>query len=130
MKTLKKLVCFVLVLGILVLVLPACTDTGDGEETTTAAATQSGEPDTDGESTARNSLPPGLDFEGAEVKILYWSDTTNADLDIPEQTGSLINDAVWRRDLKCPGEPECQIQLERSARKQVQALGFSSVCPE
>lgn len=99
MKTLQKLVCFVLVLGLAVMLLPACTDIGEGEETTTATGMQSSESDTGSETTARNSLPPGLDFGGEEVKILYWSDANNEEFNITEQTGSLIYDAVWRRDL-------------------------------
>ncbi len=98
MKTKIRVISFILMLGLVALALSACTNSGEGEETTTAG-TQPGESNTGGETTARNSLPPGLDFGGAEVKILYWSDANNEEFNIPEQTGSLIYDAVWKRDL-------------------------------
>ena len=44
MKTLQKLICFVLVLGLAVM-LPACTDIGEGEETS-CDGMQSSESDT------------------------------------------------------------------------------------
>lgn len=79
----------------------ACTDRGDEQDDTTAITevTAASEDETTVLGFVKDNLPDDLDYNGSDVKILYWSDVLNAEFEITEQTGSLMNDAVYRRDL-------------------------------
>lgn len=97
----SRRICFFLALTMAAAVMTACvgggrekgdtTQTTGGEVTTETLSEPIGKTD--------DNLPDDLDYGNAEVKILYWSDVLNAEFDIKEQSGSLMNDAVYRRDL-------------------------------
>lgn len=41
---------------------------------------------------------PELDFGGQTVSVLYWSDVENAEFDVEELTGEIVNDAIFQRN--------------------------------
>lgn len=97
----SRLICLLLSLIMAAVFISSC-DGGDsnktGESTASGGAvTTAAAPESTG--LVRDNLPADLDYQGAEVKILYWSDVNNAEFNIKEQSGALMNDAVYRRDL-------------------------------
>ncbi|MBE6709889.1 MAG: hypothetical protein E7579_02105 [Ruminococcaceae bacterium] len=89
----------------------SCSESGANEET--AAETDAAAPSADGEIAAeetvddsidengylKDDLPDELDFEGQEIKLLYWSDVENQEFTAEEFTGEIVNDAIYQRNL-------------------------------
>ena len=42
---------------------------------------------------------PELDYGGQTVSVLYWSDVENAEFDVEELTGEIVNDAIRQRNV-------------------------------
>ena len=42
---------------------------------------------------------PELDFGGQTVTVLYWSDVENAEFEVEELNGEIVNDAIFQRNL-------------------------------
>lgn len=100
MTTLKP-ICLFLALLMTAVVLVSCA----GNEKTNGTVNSLGEENSNpkvetstGDGLQRDTLPDDLDFNGSKVKILYWSDVNNAEFNIGEQSGELVNDAIYKRD--------------------------------
>lgn len=46
-----------------------------------------------------DDLPDDLDFGGQEISFLVWSDAPNTEFYLNEQTGEIVDDAVYNRNL-------------------------------
>ena len=42
---------------------------------------------------------PELDFRAQNVTVLYWSDVENAEFEVEELNGEIVNDAIFQRNL-------------------------------
>ena len=42
---------------------------------------------------------PALDFGGQTVSVLFWSDVENAEFDVEEMNGEIVNDAICQRNI-------------------------------
>ena len=85
------------------------TENAADETDQTAANTPAGdaaaveaEPEADGNLDANGYLKddlPELDFGGEDVSVLYWSDVENAEFEVEELTGEIVNDAIYQRNI-------------------------------
>ena len=83
---------------------PAATTTapvqgGDAADATTAATEATTENPYDENGYLKSSLPEELDFGGADVTILWWTDVEKPEFVVEEVTGDLINDAIYQRNV-------------------------------
>ena len=106
-----KLRKFVSLLLVLALTLPAflsCSSGTEnaGSETEAPVQSTSGEAveaeetvdsNIDANGYLKDSLPE-LDFGGEDVCVLYWSDVENAEFEVEELTGEIVNDAIFQRN--------------------------------
>lgn len=94
----------------LVATLVACAEPGDSADTTTAATADttapSGDNGTPADTTAEvttlyveDDIPEELNFNNTTVSILYWSDVEQPEFEVLEQTGDIVNDAIYMRNL-------------------------------
>ena len=83
----KRSVCIILLAGLLTSMF-ACGSTGDSETTTTET-----------EPVTTEAPKPSYNFNGREYRILCRTDRAY-EFDIEEETGDLVNDAVYKRNLK------------------------------
>ncbi|MCL2158548.1 MAG: extracellular solute-binding protein [Oscillospiraceae bacterium] len=107
----KKLLCALLALAVFAaLALFSCSAPGSGEKgissedpdpSENAAATETNREDTP------DDLPAGLDFKGAELRVLhrngnngYYADGDVFELEVfaESETGDIINDSIYRRN--------------------------------
>ena len=110
MKTnrISRLVC-VLLACLMLLPLVACGKTEEpsatttapaGENTTTAGSdvvTEATE-NTDINGYLKDDLDPSLNFQNEEFTLLYWSDREHEEFYAENQTGDLVNDAIYTRN--------------------------------
>ena len=66
------------------------------EATTTVAQTES---PYDELGFLKDDLPAELSFGGQELTILYWNDVARPEFEAEQQTGDLINDAIFHRNM-------------------------------
>lgn len=80
---------------------PAATTTAQGGENTTAAtgeATTEATENTDANGYLNDDLDPSLNFNGDDFTLLYWSDREHEEFYAENQTGELVNDAIYTRN--------------------------------
>ncbi|MCL2816276.1 MAG: extracellular solute-binding protein [Oscillospiraceae bacterium] len=86
---------------------------GDNNENTTAGNQKKEDEnlqnDADSRKNAKDSLPEGLNFNGAEIRILHreqgthfyvGSHDTAFEISVESEIGEIVNDAIYRRNLK------------------------------
>ena len=106
----KRTLAIVLAVLMLVATLVACAQPGDSADTTTAATADttapSGDNGTPADTTAEvttlyveDDIPEELNFNNTTVSILYWSDVEQPEFEVLEQTGDIVNDAIYMRNL-------------------------------
>lgn len=108
----KKTLAIVLAVLMLAATLVACAQPGDSVDTTTAATVDTtaptGDTNTPADTTAsadvttefvEDDIPEELNFNNATVSILYWSDVEKPEFEVLEQTGDIVNDAIYMRNL-------------------------------
>ena len=109
----KKRIIALLLMGLMI--APSAVSCSSGSENAadetdnTAAANPAPDaspadetPETDGNLDANGYLKddlPELDFGGQQVAVLYWSDVENAEFDVEELTGEIVNDAIYQRNI-------------------------------
>ena len=105
----KKTLCMLLLSALLLSALAACGETPPPASDGTAAAVTSEAP---AETTAATdpvaeafAAAAGLDFEGSDFVLLYYSNALSSswvgiptDMNPEEETGDVLNDAVYRRN--------------------------------
>ncbi len=98
----RKTICVLLLLAMLTSSLAGCGTTAEVSETeSTPAVTEAAETEP-AELTRANTpdnLPDGLDFGGANIKIHGRGDTDSAEELVREQTGDVVDDAVYNRNV-------------------------------
>ncbi|HHT53831.1 MAG TPA: hypothetical protein GX011_02705 [Clostridiales bacterium] len=88
-----------LVLAAVLLTFTACTNPAETEETTPAAGTTDSSPEGETEAPWQDNLPE-LDFGQQEVRFISRdSDWVRGEIAVGEQTGDLINDAIFNRNI-------------------------------
>jgi len=103
----KKLIT-ILLLGVVMLQATACAgDSGAGSADTTAANTDTDIAQTEAETTAAPVIEPDIpdvDYEGYPFKILFTDEIGSIrysyEIDAETENGDVINDAVFKRNLK------------------------------
>ena len=105
----KKMICLAISLALALLALLSCqSETGKTGGETDVPTAPPGDGETGGEAESgapgradyRDSLPEGLDFGGAEYRILTRSDNNEVFLNAEfteEESGEVVDDAVYRR---------------------------------
>ena len=71
--------------------------TPSADEAATAEAEDAPAENVDVNGYLKDDLPE-LDFGGQTVSVLYWSDVENAEFDVEELTGEIVNDAIFQRN--------------------------------
>ena len=88
-----------LVMAAVLLTFTACTNPAETEETTPAAGTTDSSPEGETEAPWQDNLPE-LDFGQQEVRFISRdSDWVRGEIAVGEQTGDLINDAIFNRNI-------------------------------
>ena len=106
----KRTLAIVLAMLMLVATLVACAQPGDSVDTTTAATADttapSGDAGTPADTTANvttlyveDEIPEELNFNNVTISILYWDDVEKPEFEVLEQTGDIVNDAIYMRNL-------------------------------
>ena len=103
MKTKARILSALLLAAMLIPTMIACgsdsgnttADTTSAAETTTVAET---EPTHDENGYLLDELPEELDFDGRTVNILKWNHYESVDLEVEEETGDILNDALYNRN--------------------------------
>lgn len=106
----KRTLAIVLAMLMLVATLVACAQPGDSADTTTAATADTQAPTGDNGTPADTSadvttlyvedeIPEELNFNNTTISILYWSDVEQPEFEVLEQTGDIVNDAIYLRNL-------------------------------
>ena len=111
MKITVRVISMLLVL-VMMLGVVACgaADKGNENATTTTAANGDASADTttaapetenpyDENGYLKHSLPEDLNFNDAEVTVLWWTDVEKPEFVAEEQTGELNNDAIYQRNM-------------------------------
>ncbi|MBR5365438.1 MAG: extracellular solute-binding protein [Clostridia bacterium] len=108
----KKLLCLLLALLMMLPAFVSCsggTENAKNEENA-EAQTPSGEgaPAAETEEAPAENVDvngylkddlPELDFGGQTVSVLFWSDVENAEFDVEEMNGEIVNDAICQRNI-------------------------------
>lgn len=98
----KRLLAASLVVIMLTASLASCGGHGDAQDTTAAGIETTAAPETTSEYDAdgylRSSLPDDLDY-GNEVFNVLAREITLPEYDVEAQTGDVVQDAVWKRNL-------------------------------
>jgi len=128
--------CFLLILGaiILLLLVAACNNETSQNNITDENVTNKIEADTDAETAAEPEINfaslPGEDFGGADFVILNLStfDWIDVTLDVEEETGDKLNDAIYRRNRAVEEKFNVNIKViptphEKIAKNVRKALG-------
>ncbi len=99
--TIFKLLAIVLCLAMLAAMFAACKVKDDKNETTTAETTATDETDNlyDANGFLLDSLPSDLKYNDKEFTIFTWSNQTVWEWSDKQQSGDLINDALYLRML-------------------------------
>ena len=105
----KRVLAIVLALLMLVATLVACAQPGDDDVTTTtesAGGTQGTPSDTTAPNASEettlyveDNLPEDLNFSGTTISILYWEDVEEPEFEVLEQTGDIVTDGIYMRNL-------------------------------
>ncbi len=110
----KKHICILLLLAMLTSSLAGCGSAEEAPETESAAAVDTTPTETEPEMLTRantpDNLPEGLDFEGAVVMIHGRGDTNSAEELVREQTGDVVDDAVYNRNISVEERLNVSIQ--------------------
>ena len=67
-----------------------------------AASSEAAEPEANENLDANGYLKdalPELDFGGEDIGVLFWSDVENAEFEVEELTGEIVNDAIYQRNI-------------------------------
>ena len=104
-KTIRLSALLLAVLTALAL-LASCAQTND-PETTTGAIVEPDNPDVTEKPTVDSNgyklddIPADLKFNGATVKILYWSDAERVEFEVEESelNGDIVKEAIYKRNL-------------------------------
>ncbi len=100
----RKTICILLLLAMLTSTLASCgTATEETTETEPAATVETTPAETESEILTRantpDNLPDNLDFGGAIVRIHGRGDTNAAEELAREQTGDVVDDAIYNRNM-------------------------------
>ena len=104
-KHMKRTLAMILTTLMLSTTLIACSDdAGTTTDTTatpsiadTTVPSETADPTRDENGYLLDSLPAGLNFEGAEIGILNWN-SEQPEFEIEEITGDIVNDAIFTRN--------------------------------
>ena len=69
-----------------------------GGDASAVEATAETEGNLDANGYLKDDLPE-LDFGGQTVAVLFWSDVENAEFEVEELTGEIVNDAIYQRNI-------------------------------
>ena len=107
----KKLLCLLLAALMTASALFSCSggteNAGDEAELTAQTPSADEAPTAEAEDAPAENVDvngylkddlPELDFGGQTVSVLYWSDVENAEFDVEELTGEIVNDAIFQRN--------------------------------
>ncbi|MBQ4192851.1 MAG: hypothetical protein II650_01225 [Clostridia bacterium] len=107
----KKLLCLLLAALMTASALVSCSggteNAGDEAELTAQTPSADEAPTAEAEDAPAENVDvngylkddlPELDFGGQTVSVLYWSDVENAEFDVEELTGEIVNDAIFQRN--------------------------------
>lgn len=136
MNTFKRISAIVLAIGMLASIAacgkaaddPANATSDPAMETTLAiteapqATSTTTDDSLDKNGYLKDDLPDELDYGKDKVSVLYW-DTERPEFEILEQTGSLVNDAIYQRNLNV--EERLNVDLVFSQQK-----GSSAYIPQ
>ena len=111
MKNARRYIAFALTMLMLLGSFVACAQTTDGpaETTPSAAVTQAPVNGNEAEVTEdlydadgflKSSLPDELDFGGATITVLWWTDVERPEFFVEDTNGELVNDAIFERNAK------------------------------
>ncbi|MCR4683086.1 MAG: hypothetical protein K5647_07085 [Clostridiales bacterium] len=84
-------------------ILASCGDTGANKGDDTSAPVQSAGTDTAAasvETEVSDDIPAGTEYGGAAVSFLYWSDAENQEYFAESETGELVSDAIFTRNIR------------------------------
>ena len=106
----KKIISLVLAILTLAVAMAACAQPADTPEDTTPAqqvADTTPPASTPDETTSpeesnggpTSSLPTDLNFDDTVISILYWQDVEHPEFEMLEQTGDVVNDAIYTRNF-------------------------------
>ena len=111
MKT-KRFIAWLLAVLMIAPAAVSCssgTENASGETEQTAAdppapdaAAEAAEPEANENLDANGYLKddlPELDFGGEDIGVLFWSDVENAEFEVEELTGEIVNDAIYQRNI-------------------------------
>lgn len=83
--------------------LAACGKPGDEAETTTDNTKETDSIETDDnldeKGYIKDNLPDDLNFDGMDVRVLYWSDVERPEFEETEITGDVVGDAIFQRNM-------------------------------
>jgi len=127
MKTKARILSAFILAALLVPAMIACG--GDNAEVTsetttadTASAVET-EPTHDENGYLLDELPDDLDFEGRTVNILKWNHYESVDFNVEEETGDILNDALYNRNRTVEERLNVVLEFpEVTARDNGQAL--------
>lgn len=112
MKTMRNAVSLFLLTAIITGVLAGCADNAE-PTVTSAESTDTPEetgPATDAEGFILDDLPDDLDFGGRTIMIMGWNHYEDVEFYAEEQTGDIVNDAYFDRNLAV--EDRLNVKLE------------------
>ena len=103
MKTKARIISALLLAAMLVPSMIACGgDNSASDAQTTPAAeettTVETEPTHDENGYLLDEIPEELDYDGREVNILKWNHYESVDFNVEEETGDILNDALYNRN--------------------------------
>ncbi len=102
MKKTVRILSTLLALITIAACFAACAN-GKGDETkadqTTAVADNSGEQEVTTEEAVKSGIPKGLSYGDETINVLVWNDVEHEEFDSEGQTGEIINDAIYARNI-------------------------------
>lgn len=99
MKT-KRIFCVLTAALMFASAAVSCGSEGGTTAVTTIEAATTAAPETTETSLFMNDDLPGLDFEGAEVKVFCWESWDQAEFFVEEDTGEILDSVIYERNLK------------------------------
>lgn len=103
MKRTTRLIAMVSAVLMILIGMAACRNPGEGTDVTTSGIETNGTETTnsnlDSKGYLKDNLPDDLDYKGANVNVLYWSDAERPEFVITEGiTGDIVKDAIIERN--------------------------------
>ncbi len=95
MKKTKNVISLLLLASMLSAVACGGTEAPGGTDVGTTSA---GETTAEVDTTARDSLPDNLDFDGAEITMLVRGNLSMPEFFVEEQSGDIVDDALYNRN--------------------------------